>query len=202
MKSKIYIVKKTKMKLSFILLTFPLILFLEFGTKNNEKNRIQPWEENPWYWQYKGKPVMLLGASSDDNLFQWLPEMLVPHLDSMKMISANYVRNVMSDRHEKYFEVYPFLQLKNGKYDLNQWNDEYWQRFDNFLKETQKRDIIVQIEVWDRFDYSRDAWSSNPYNPQNNINYTFEESGFDSVYPEHAGKKPATFLFHNAKATE
>ncbi len=187
------------MKLSFILLTFPLILFLELGTKSNEKNRIQPWKENPWYWQYKGKPVMLLGASSDDNLFQWLPEMLVPHLDSMKMISANYVRNVMSDRHEKYFEVYPFLQLKNGKYDLNHWNDEYWQRFDNFLKETQKRDIIVQIEVWDRFDYSRDTWSSNPYNPQNNINYTFEESGFDSVYPEHAGKNLQPFFFTTPK---
>ncbi len=60
----------------------------------------------------------------------------------------------MSDRQDKGFELYPFMHLETGKYDLNQWNDEYWKRFDYFLKETKKRDIIVQIEIWDRFDYS------------------------------------------------
>lgn len=25
-------------------------------------NRIQPWSKNPRYWQYKGRPVLLLGG--------------------------------------------------------------------------------------------------------------------------------------------
>jgi hypothetical protein len=33
---------------------------------------LQPWSENPWYRSYHGKPVLLLGGSDDDNLFQWL----------------------------------------------------------------------------------------------------------------------------------
>ena len=37
-------------------------------------------------------------------------------------------------------------------------------------------DIIVQLEVWATFDYYRDNWAVNPFNPQNNVNYTPEQS--------------------------
>src|SRR5210317_1320510 len=89
-----------------------VIVFLSESCGTPEENRIKPWTENPWYWQYKGEPVMLLGASSDDNLFQWPAEMLIPHLDSMKEVGANYVRNTMSDRQDKGFELYPFVKLE------------------------------------------------------------------------------------------
>ena len=36
-------------------------------------------------------------------------------------------------------------------YDLDQWNDDYWNRLDTFLTETKKRDIIVQLELWDAY---------------------------------------------------
>ena len=35
-----------------------------------DQKRIQPYPANPFYWQYKGEPVLLLGGSVDDNLFQ------------------------------------------------------------------------------------------------------------------------------------
>ncbi len=181
-----------------------LIVFIFLGligckSNNSEKNRIQPWQENPMFWQYKGDPIMLLGASSDDNLFQWPTEILTPHLDSMKEVGANYVRNTMSDRQDKGFEIYPFLQLENGKYDLEQLNDDYYNRFDFFLKETEKRDIIVQIEVWDRFDYATDHWPIHPFNPKNNINYSSEESGLDLEYPDHPGQNKQPFFFTTPK---
>ena len=28
-------------------------------------------ESNPFYWEYHGSPTLLLGATDDDNLFQW-----------------------------------------------------------------------------------------------------------------------------------
>jgi hypothetical protein len=142
---------------------------------------------------------MLLGASSDDNLFQWPEEILIAHLDSMKAAGANYVRNTMSDRQDRGFELYPFVQLENGKYDLNQLNEDYFNRFDFFLKETGKRNIIVQIEVWDRFDYARNPWSSHPYNPKNNANYTSKESGLDLEYPDHPGQNKQPFFFTTPK---
>ncbi len=187
----------TNLKSFLLLLSISVII--SGYSKKTSKNRIQPWAENPWFWQYKGKPVMLLGASSDDNPFQWPAEMLVPHLDSMKAVGANYVRNTMSDRQDKKFELYPFKKLENGKFDLNQWNNEYWQRFDFFLKETAKRDIIVQIEVWDRFDYSRDNWTPHPYNPTNNINYTEQQTTLATQYPYHPGQNKQPFFFTTPK---
>ena len=162
-----------------------------------DEQRIRPWSANPRYWQYQGQPVLLLGGSKDDNLFQ-IPD-LKEHLDEMVRVGANYIRNTMSDRKDKGFEVYPFLRLPDGKYDLNQWNEEYWRRFDNMLQWTHQRGIIVQIEVWDRFDYSREHWEPHPYNPKNNVNYTYAESGFAEHYPDHPGRNRQPFFFTTPK---
>jgi hypothetical protein len=57
----------------------------------------------------------------------------------------------------------------------------------------------VQIEVWDRFDYvdsrGSDRWQIHPYNPKNNVNYTYEESGFAERYPDHPGRNKQPFFF-------
>jgi hypothetical protein len=156
-------------------------------------SRIQPWPQNPRYWQFQGQPILLLGGSKDDNLFQ-IPD-LQAHLDEMVAVGANYVRNTMSDRPDKGFEVYPYRRLSDGRYDLDQWNDEYWQRFDRFLRWTAERKIIVQIEVWDRFDYSQKNWELHPYNPKNNVNYGTKPSGLAEQYPDHPGLNRQPFFF-------
>jgi hypothetical protein len=154
---------------------------------------LEPYAGNPRYWQYDGRPVLLLGGSADDNLFQ-LPE-LRAHLDALAAAGANYVRNTMSDRREAGFEVYPFARLPNGQYDLEQWNAEYWQRFATFLSLTRERGMVVQIELWDRFDYSREHWLRHPYNPRNNVNYTHEQSGLGGEYPAHPSRNQQPFFF-------
>jgi len=158
-----------------------------------QADRIQPWSKNPRYWQYKGQPVMLLGGSQDDNLFQ-IPN-LKEHLDEIHAVGGNYIRNTMSARLDFGFEVAEFKQLPNGKYDLDQWNDEYWVRFENLLKWCHERDIIVQIEVWDRFDYSQKNWDANPWNPANNMNYSVEQTGLATKYPDDAPANKQPFFF-------
>jgi hypothetical protein len=148
---------------------------------------------NPRYWQYQGKPVVLIGGSKDDNLFQ-IPD-LEAHLDLLRSVGGNYVRNTMSARNDKGFEVQAFAQRPDGKYDLDRWNDEYWRRFESLLSLAEERDIIIQIEVWDRFDYSRENWEASPHNPKNNVNYTCEASGFAEHYPNHPGSNEQPFFF-------
>ncbi len=163
---------------------------------------IQPSAQSPGYWEYEGQRVMLVGGSDTDHLFlgdgESLPNgftlNLTQHLDAIKAAGGNYVRNTMSQR-----ELYPlvaFYRRSDGKYDLNQWNDEYWTRFSNFLSATKSRDIIVQIEIWDRFDYTtqsgatqshQTSWNYSPWNPNNNVTYTASQSGFASAYEEHPG---------------
>ncbi len=153
-------------------------------------NSIQVYEKNPAYWQYKGKPVLLIGGSVDDNLFQ-IPN-LKEHLDLLKSVGGNYVRNTMSARDDG--NVWQFRKV-NGKYDLDKWNDEYWQRFETFLKLTNQRDIIVQIELWATFDYYRDIWAVNPFNPKNNINYTTAQTGLPEVVKTHPTRTENNFFW-------
>jgi hypothetical protein len=162
-----------------------LAIFLIFPACTQQENRIPASEyitideENPWYWNYKGKPVLLLGLSWQDNLFNH-PTRLDEHLDVIQQAGGNYLRNTMS--HRNVGNEFAFERDGNGLFDLKRFNKEYWIRFENFLDMAYNRDIIVQLEIWDPWDYYEDhqsfgGWSKNPFNPANNINYTSSESG-------------------------
>ncbi len=153
----------------------------------NEGN-IRPWVDNPFYWQFKGKPVLLAGGTSNDNLFQYAGKNLQEELDHLAAVGGNYARCTMSSRDEG--DERPFSSI-GGKFDLDKWNPEYWRRFETFLVETARRGIVVQIEIWDPHDYYRQYWGNNPFNPRNNINYSAAESGL----PEEANAHPADKRF-------
>lgn len=191
------------MRVLWILAAVFFVLVLATETSIASEPLLRPWSENPWYWSYRDKPVLLLGGSDDDNLFQWPEKELIAQLDRLTGAGGNVIRNTMSDRKDKGFEVYPYLQQQDGKFDLNSWNEEYWKRFEKMLHETAKRDIFAQIEIWDRFDYTdageANRWQSHPYNPKNNINYSFETSGFAERYPDHPGANKQIFFFTTPK---
>jgi hypothetical protein len=131
-----------------------------------------------WYWNYKGKTILLLGGSWQDNMFNH-PVKLEEHLDVLVSAGGNYLRNTMSHRNEG--NVFAYARNESGLFDLDRFNDEYWDRFSHFLDLAYQRDIIVQIEIWDPWDryenhQSFGGWSHYPFNPANNINYTAEES--------------------------
>lgn len=153
----------------------------------NDTNAIRVYKENPYYFQYKGEPVLLLGASDYHNIFQ-RPD-LAEHLEKMKSAGGNYVRNTMASREitDDHNDLWPYKIVEStvdpliNIYDLDRFNEEYWDKFSNMLEETHSRDIIVEIELWERHDTYRTrdqaGWERHPYNPENNINFTAEESG-------------------------
>ncbi|MAD81099.1 MAG: hypothetical protein CMJ50_09695, partial [Planctomycetaceae bacterium] len=163
----------------------------------DEPDRIQIYTQNLRYWQYKGQPVLLLGGSKTDHIF--LAEGLKEHLDEIATVGANFVRNTMSQREG--VDLKPHKRLPGGKFDLDQWNDDYWKRFANCLQWCHERDIIIQIEVWDRFDFSREHWEISPWRPQNNVTYSGQETGFASAYPIHPWRDRQPF-FHTIPGME
>ena len=175
-----------------------ILLFLTIGgfaitsTTDEETNnsRIQIHQDNPRYWHYKGEPVLLLGGSVEDNLFQ-IPN-LKEHLDLLKSVGGNYVRCTMSSRDEG--NVWPFKKV-GELYDLEQWNEEFWRRFSTFLELTAERDIIVQVEIWATFDYYRDNWAVNPFNPKNNSTYSAGETGLPEVVDSHPVRTENNFFW-------
>lgn len=148
-------------------------------------------KENPRYWALDGRTQPLIGGSVEDNLFQ-IPN-LREHLDLLKASGGNYIRCTMSSRDEG--DAWPFFpDPKTGKYDLNRWNPEYWRRFSELMRLTAERGIVVQIEVWDRFDFAREPWQLNPFNPKNNTILTEANSKLKTEYKEHPGRRETPFF--------
>ena len=80
-----------------------------------ERDRIQPYVANPFYWQYRGEPLLLIGGTHDDNPFNSPSndptggnERLEDHLDLLASVGGNYLRNTMT--HRGIFNVYPYLR--------------------------------------------------------------------------------------------
>lgn len=163
---------------------------IQYGCSQKSTSRIQGYSKNPHYWEYNDKPVLLLGGSDDDNLFN-NPELMKKNFSILEKIGGNYIRSTLSSRNKG--NVYPYIK-KDGIYDLNKFNTEFWNRLENSIKEAKKRDIIVQIEIWATYDYYY-GWETNPFNPKNNKNYTLEETKLDAevIIPNYIKAQPFFF---------
>jgi hypothetical protein len=179
------------MQLKCFILRILLIAYviLATGARSWGQGPIEIYEQNPMYWQYRGKPVLLLGGSVQDNLFQI--DNLEEHLDLLVSVGGNYVRSTMSSRDPG--NAKPF-ESRNGLFDLDEPGTEYWNRFRKFLDLTHERDIIVQIEIWATYDFYWGArgWVENPFNPKINSSYNARTSRLPEVidYPAQSENNP------------
>lgn len=184
---------KTINRRTEIRILFFIVIYCIGSACNHEfENSIQPYQKNPNYWQYYKKPILLFGGSERDNIFHWANDgdKLKVHLNTLKKCGGNYIRCAMSSREytpEGYqWDLLPYPYKKiNGKYNLSVWDEIYWDKFHVFLKETKKRGIIVQLEIWDRWNESGNSerrikgdagWYDSPYNPENNWSYSWGDS--------------------------
>ena len=152
---------------------------------------LKPYKMNPFYWQYKDKPVLLLGAFNGAHNVFLEPDITDPPgnltllMDKMVSAGGNVIRCVF-DAGNAILQGYPASHQKRGnRYDLNLFTSgrgSFWSKFNTMLSEADARDIIVQIEVWDRFDWQQDSWLNSPFRPANNINYTTSQSGLADSY--------------------
>ncbi|MBX2844470.1 MAG: hypothetical protein KTR26_22095 [Flammeovirgaceae bacterium] len=180
-----------KTNFQFIYLPFILLFFLfsceslkkknkkEKESTNNQLSRIKIDQENPFYFTFNDSTVLLLGASNEDNLFQ--VDMFSAQLELMKSFGGNYVRCTMSSR--DFGNPWPHEQQPNALYDLTKFRENYWSRFDKFLQLTAALEIVVQVEIWEPWDFYKatNAWKKNPFHPLSNNNYTVEDSGLPTL---------------------
>jgi len=163
----------------------PLILLVT-GCVNDDRvektKGIDISKEYPQYWEYRETPILLLGGSDEDNLFQMAG--VEEQLDLLSSAGGNYIRNTMSSRDSG--NVWAFEKDPvTGLYDLDGWNEAYWNRFHRLLELSSERGIIVQVEIWATFDFYRDNWLKNPFNPACNVNYSAERTGLPERVDSH-----------------
>ena len=151
------------------------------------------------YWKYDGRRVLLLGGwnhghnpfidhdtdNNKDNRGVSTPEQITQAMDALAAAGGNCLRCVLDPGMAAGTQGFGFCAKSDDKYDLNTMTGPFWGRIEMFIAEAQKHDIIVQIELWDRFDLIDGSWGSwpvSPWNPKNNVNYTPASSGLATSY--------------------
>lgn len=170
-----------------------IILFSLFScgvSQQQREERIQSWHSNSQFWQYRNEPVLLLGGMSTDNLFND-PELMQKNLTALENAGGNFIHCILSCMREG--NVWPYSQ-KDGRYNLDQFNPEFWNRLESCLREAQKRNIIVQIDLWATPDFYRDGWLKNPFNPRNNSNYTTDSTHLVMEWSQNPGENVQPFF--------
>ena len=151
------------------------------------------------YWQYNGRRVLLLGGwnhghnpfidhdtdNDKDNQGVSSTTQIKQALDDLAAAGGNCLRCVLDPGMAAAIQGFDFCAKSDAGYDLNTMTGPFWRRIELFIAEARKRDIIVQIELWDRFDLIDGSWGSwpgSPWNPKNNSNYTTVSSGLAESY--------------------
>ena len=124
----------------------------------------------------------------------------------MKAAGGNYIRNTMSDRPDRGFRGVRLPPTRQRQVRPESMERRVLGAVSQMLQWTSERDIIVQIEVWDRFDYTdskeQQRWQLHPYNPVNNVNYTYRRIWVRHGTIRTIRAEQAAVLLHNAQATE
>ena len=152
-------------------------------------------ERNRHYFEYRGKPIWLSGHSRLWPLTGWIPPTTEPvgkphegaggHFAVGRTYRDEVARVAESGGHLFRMTPFwpdawqggipmPFKQLEPGRFDLTQWDEAYFEAFRDFFALSAERDIIVQLEIWDRPGLSQwhpSRWPAHPMNPDHNINY-------------------------------
>ncbi len=151
--------------------------------------RLHP--QNPRVFEYRGQPLVLITATEHygavmNRPFRWEPylddlvdkRMTVSRLFVLYRELQTAVNPYSTCKPETLDYVSPYPRTGPGeardrlpKYDLDQWNPEFFTRLHGFLSAAEKRGIIVEITLL-ADHHKPEIWELNPQHPLNNINKT------------------------------
>jgi hypothetical protein len=147
--------------------------------------------ENPHYFLFRGEPTLLIGSTEhygavlnlDFDYLPYLDELAAQKLNVTRTFSGIYVepqgafnieRNTLAPADGRY--ICPWARsdqpgYANGgnKFDLNKWDEAYFNRLKDFVAEAGKRSIVVELDLFSNF-YDTLQWRLCPLYIGNNIN--------------------------------
>ncbi len=140
--------------------------------------------DNPRYLEYKGEPVILITSAEHYGAVLNLDFNYKTYLATLREEGFNYTRiftgtyfepvenifnisnNTLAPEPDRFLA--PWFK-ENGKYDLDRFNPEYFNRLKDFLQEAEKQGIVVEVTLFTSI-YAEGAWILSPFHAENNIN--------------------------------
>ncbi len=185
-----------------------VVVMLQSCNSNNGTKPISLHPENTHYFLYKEKPVVLITSGEHYGAVMNLDFDYVPYLQTLsadglnltRLFSGAYVEpygafkiegNTLAPKPGRF--ICPWKRSEtsgyaNGgnKFDLDQWDQEYFARLRDFVENAEKRNIVVELALFCPF-YSDEQWDLSPMKSTNNISgvgakgrtdvYTMDKSG-------------------------
>ncbi|MBN2558975.1 MAG: cellulase family glycosylhydrolase [Clostridia bacterium] len=142
-------------------------------------------------FEYKGKPVVLFCATEHYGAVMNRPFDFKAYLDYCGANGQNYTRLFLLFRElqtplnpystckpESTDYISPYVRTGPGpaadgllKYDLDIWNEEYFERLHGFMACAEENDVIVEATLFSN-EYTNDLFSLIPFHPGANVNNT------------------------------
>ncbi|MDX1935280.1 MAG: hypothetical protein SFU56_22000 [Capsulimonadales bacterium] len=141
------------------------------------------YSENPRYLAVDGHPVVLVGSGEHygalinrafdyNTYFETLRH---DELNQCRLFSGVYreqprefgiEENVLAPRDEDFCT--PWARTEEGKYDLNRWNDEYFERLHAVMTSARANGVCVELVLF-CFWYNDGLWKLSPLHPDNSV---------------------------------
>ncbi len=168
-----------------------LIFIIGVLNSSAQNGPIRLLNSNTHYFEYNGKPTVLITSGEhygavlnpDFNFEVYLRELKRNGLNMTRTMTGAYFEpagafniqeNTLGPMADKF--ICPFQRSKTDnthgkgkKFDLENWNPDYFLRLNAFMKEAKKQGVIVELSLFCPF-YEDAQWLLSPFNSINNIN--------------------------------
>ena len=183
-----------------------LLIFISVINAQNGFLSLHP--KNPHYFIYLDKPAILITSGEHYGAVLNMGFNFITYLDELKSDGLNLTRtfsgsyhepgnafnisnNTLAPSSEKFIcpwarSTEPGFRSGGNKFDLNKWDENYFNRLRSFVGASRQRGIIVEFTFFCPF-YEDSQWLLSPMNVINNINgvgniartdaYTLDKNG-------------------------
>jgi hypothetical protein len=143
--------------------------------------------DNPHYFCFRGRPTLLITSAEHYGAVLNRDFDYVPYLDELQARGFNLTRiftgayvedpasfgienNTLAPQPGRF--LCPWARAGSAdeyRFDLSRWDDAYFQRLTEFLRQADRRGVIVELVLFCPY-YEESMWAISPLNARNNIN--------------------------------
>ncbi len=147
---------------------------------------IRPHRENPRYLEFRGEPTVLVTSGEHYGAVLNLDFDFVPYLNELARRGFNQTRtfsgtyrevpgsfnigsNTLAPKTGRYLSPWVKVGDDPEKFDLDKFEPAYFERLKTFLREADRRGIVVELVLFCPL-YEQKLWDASPMNARNNVN--------------------------------
>ncbi|HSA00854.1 MAG TPA: family 43 glycosylhydrolase, partial [Candidatus Paceibacterota bacterium] len=175
--------------------------------------RLHP--DNPHYFDWRGKPTVLITAGEhygavlnlDFDYIAYLDELARCQFNLTRVFSGTYrevpgsfnlTGNTLAPASGRFLGPWarsdtPGVADGGHKFDLTQWDDRYFARLKDFIRQANQRGVVVELVLFCTM-YDDKVWEASPMHARNNVN----DIGGVSKYEVYSAKDRPLFEVQQA----